>query len=267
MRNLPPATKNLILICTFVLIIDRLSGSAFMDNVFALHYPSSAHFHFWQPFTYMFMHGGFWHLLMNMFVLYMFGPHLENVWGTRKFLVFYFVCGLGAAATHLGVQWLDIQHNMNLVAEGGSVASEALMNIAQAKNSVTVGASGAIYGILMGFAMLFPDDKITSFLLLLVLIAVSVIFPGSRIIGRLSDIFFILILISLFVPGFSLMHLFIPVTLSAKWWVLIWLGIELATGVTGLDGVAHFAHLGGMLFGFLLIKYWKNKGRMYQYEN
>lgn len=144
----------------------------------------------------MFMHGGIGHLFFNMYTLFIFGSVLENVWGTKKFLTFYFVTGIGAALVHICVQYLT-----------GSFA-------------LTVGASGAIYGILMGYAMLYPDSRLT------------LIFP--------------------------------PVSMKAKWFVLIFAGIELLLGVTGTQaGVAHFAHLGGLVFAFVLLMYWKKKHRLY----
>lgn len=220
--SLPTVTKNLLIINVFMLIFTCLN-ERFMVSTFALYYPTSPFFHWWQPVTHMFMHGGFWHLFCNMFTLLMFGCSLERQWGPKKYLIFYFVTGLGAAALHTGVMWLQMHHYMNLIAEGGSVAAGAMAQISALKSVPTVGASGAIYGVLIGFAMLYPDTRMT------------LIFP--------------------------------PVTLTAKWWVVIWLAIELFTGFTGMGGgVAHFAHLGGMLFGFLLIRFWKRKGTMYQYE-
>jgi membrane associated rhomboid family serine protease len=145
----------------------------------------------------MFMHGGLGHLFFNMYTLFIFGSVLENVWGTKKFLTFYFVTGIGAALVNIGVQYLT-----------GSFA-------------LTVGASGAIYGILMGYAMLYPDSRLT------------LLFP--------------------------------PVSMKAKWFVLIFAGIELLLGISNnpADNVAHFAHLGGLIFAFLLIMFWKKKHRLY----
>lgn len=198
--NLPVVTKNILIINVFMLIFTQLRPET-MYSLFALYYPTSPLFHWWQPLTHMFMHGGFWHLFANMFTFIMFGTVLERQWGPKKYLLFYFVTGLGAAALHLGVMAL----------QGGPMYVP------------TVGASGAIYGVLMGFAMLYPDTVIT------------LLFP--------------------------------PIPLKAKWWILIWLGIELFTGISGMGGgVAHFAHLGGALFGWLLIKLWKRKGTMYNYE-
>ena len=216
MSSVPTAVKNIIVINVLVMIMTSLNGD-FMYEKFALFYPTSPFFKWWQPVTHMFMHGGFWHLFFNMYTLYFFGRVLEERWGAKKFLVFYFVTGLGAALVHTGVEWLQMQHWMSLVADG---SMPAVAKINALKMTPTVGASGAIYGILMGFAMLYPDAVLT-----------------------------------LIIP---------PVSMKAKWFVLIFAGIELLTGVTGMGGgIAHFAHLGGLIFGYLLIMYWKKKHTLY----
>ncbi len=216
LANWPTAVKNLIIINALVMIMTSLNGD-FMYEKFALFYPTSPFFHWWQPLTHMFMHGGFWHLFFNMYTLYIFGSVLERVWGTKKFLIFYFVTGLGAALVHTGVEWLQMQTWLTKAAEGSNAA---LQSIHMLKMTPTVGASGAIYGVLMGFAMLYPDS------------IMSLIFP--------------------------------PISMKAKWFVLIFAGIELLTGVTGVGGgIAHFAHLGGLIFGFLLMMYWKKKRTLY----
>ena len=216
LSSIPTATKNIIIINVLVMIMTSLN-EGFMYEKFALFYPTSPFFHWWQPVTHMFMHGGFWHLFFNMYTLYFFGRVLEERWGARKFLVFYFVTGLGAALVHTGVEWLQMQHWMGQVAEG-SMAAQA--KIHALKMTPTVGASGEIYGVLMGFAMLYPDAIL------------SLVFP--------------------------------PVSMKAKWFVLIFAAIELLTGVTGMGGgIAHFAHLGGLIFGYLLILYWKKKHTLY----
>ena len=216
MSNVPTATKNIIIINVLVMIMTMLNEDMMYEK-FALFYPTSPFFHIWQPVTHMFMHGGFWHLFFNMYTLYFFGRVLEERWGAKKFLIFYFVTGLGAALVHTGVEWLQMNHWMSQVAEG-SMAAQA--HIHALKMTPTVGASGAIYGVLMGFAMLYPDAIL------------SLIFP--------------------------------PVSMKAKWFVLIFGGIELLTGITGVGGgIAHFAHLGGLIFGFLLIWYWKRNHTLY----
>ena len=216
LSNIPVATKNIIIINVLVMIMTSLSGDTMYER-FALFYPTSPFFHIWQPVTHMFMHGGFFHLFFNMYTLYFFGRILEERWGAKKFLIFYFVTGLGAALIHTGVEWLQMNHWMSQVAEG-SMAAQA--KIHALKMTPTVGASGAIYGVLMGFAMLYPDA-----------------------------------ILSLVLP---------PVSMKAKWFVLIFAGIELLLGVFATSsGIAHFAHLGGLIFGFLLIMYWKKNHTLY----
>ena len=216
LSNIPTAVKNIIIINIMIMIMTSLNEE-FMVEKFALFYPTSPFFHWWQPVTHMFMHGGFWHLFFNMYTLYIFGSVLERVWGPKKFLAFYFVTGLGAAAIHTGVEWIQMQGWLAQAAEG---SHSALMAIHSLKMTPTVGASGAIYGVLMGYAMLYPDSILT------------LIFP--------------------------------PISLKAKWFVLIFAAIELLTGVTGTGGgIAHFAHLGGLIFGYILIRVWKKRGCLY----
>ena len=216
MAGMPAAVKNIIFINVIVMLMTSLKEN-FMYETFALFYPTSPFFHWWQPVTHMFMHGGFWHLIFNMYTLSIFGSVLERVWGTKKFLLFYFVTGLGAALIHTGVEWLQMQAWLSQAAEGSTAA---MTSIHLLKMTPTVGASGAIYGVLMGYAMLYPDT-----------------------------------VLSLLIP---------PISLKAKWFVLIFAAIELFTGVTGTGGnIAHFAHLGGLIFGFLLIWYWKKKHTLY----
>lgn len=219
LSSIPTVTKNIIIINILIMIMTALNEE-FMIEKFALFYPTSPFFKPWQILTHMFMHGGFWHLFFNMYTLFVFGSVLERVWGPKKFLIFYFVTGLGAAALHTGVQFIQAQVYMNQIAEGSLHAQAALHAL---KMTPTVGASGAIYGLLLGYGMLYPDSRLT------------LIFP--------------------------------PITLKAKWFVIIFAAIELVTGVTGMGGgIAHFAHLGGMLFGWLMILYWKKKHRLYDYE-
>lgn len=233
MRNLPPAVKNIIIINALIMLMISLKET-FMFEHFALYFPASPFFRIWQPFTYMFMHGGFGHLFFNMYSLFIFGSVLERVWGTKKFLLFYFVTGIGAALVHAGVQW--VQYSNALASFGmsfgeASALAEGVASSIQAGAdrvpvwsvalfTPTVGASGAIYGVLMGYAMLYPDSILT-----------------------------------LLIP---------PVSLKAKWFVLIFAAIELALGIFGTRaGIAHFAHLGGLIFGFILIMFWKKRRTLY----
>ena len=216
LSSLPPVTKNLIIINVVVFLGYLLNKELFLEK-FALFYPTSPFFHWWQVLTHMFMHGGVFHIFFNMYTLFIFGSVVERIIGSKKFLLFYFICGLGAVALHLGVQYLQLQSYMQGASLGNLVA---IQHIQEIKMTPTVGASGAIYGVLMGFAMLFPESRIT------------LIFP--------------------------------PITLSAKWMVVAFVAIELLTGITGTaSGIAHFAHLGGMLIGWLMILQWRKRGILF----
>ncbi|MBR5919511.1 MAG: rhomboid family intramembrane serine protease, partial [Prevotella sp.] len=172
------------------------------------------HFHFFQFFTYMFCHGNWEHLFFNMFALWMFGCVVERVWGPQKFLFYYIACGIGAGlfqeAAQLGQFYMMASDQ---IAEFG-VTAVVRANASGLSSLTTVGASGAIYAILLAFGMIFPEERIF-------------IFP-------------------------------LPIPIKAKWFVIFYAGLELflAISTTG-DGVAHIAHLGGMVFGFFMIRYWR----------
>jgi len=214
--SMPPVVKNLLLVNVLMYIITMITGN-FMYGNFALFYFDSPLFKPYQLVTHMFMHGGFTHILFNMYTLYIFGCVLERVWGSQKFLFYYFVTGIGAALLHMGVMWLQLQ---GYIADLNAGDMFARAEIEALLTTPTVGASGAIYGLLLAYGMLFPDN------------IMQLIFP--------------------------------PVALKAKWFVIIFGALELLLGLSGRGGnVAHFAHLGGMIFGFFLILYWKKNNRMY----
>jgi membrane associated rhomboid family serine protease len=216
LSSLPPVTKNLIII-NVIVFLATLLNQRYFAGILGLYFPASPLFHWWQVITHMFMHGGFLHIFFNMYTLFIFGIVLERMIGSKKFLLFYFVCGLGAEALHLGVQYLQFTSYLPGADLGNA---EAIARIREIFSVPTVGASGAIYGVLMGYAMLFPESRMT------------LLFP--------------------------------PVTLSAKWMVGIFAAIELFTGITGTaSGIAHFAHLGGMLFAWLLILWWRKRGILF----
>jgi membrane associated rhomboid family serine protease len=212
LQNIPPVTRNLLIV-NVIMFVATLINPVFMKSTFSMAFPLSTEFRWWQPLTHMFMHDGFFHIFFNMYTLVMFGMVVERVLGTKKFLWFYFITGFGAVALHTGVEFIQVQQ---LIQKYPEVQPQLIYNSVPG----VLGASGAIYGVLVAFAMLYPEAKLT------------LIFP--------------------------------PITLNAKWWVIIFIGIELVTGITGTQmGVAHFAHLGGALFGWLLIRYWKKKGELY----
>lgn len=216
MGSMPPVVKNLLLINVIMYVITMITGNFMYEN-FALFYFKSPFFKPFQLVTHMFMHGGFTHIFFNMYTLFIFGGVLERVWGSQKFLLYYFVTGIGAALLHLGVMYLQLQGYIADVNAGDFMARA---NIQALLSTPTVGASGAIYGLLLAYGMLFPNN------------VMQLIFP--------------------------------PVALKAKWFVLIFGALELLLGLSGRGGnIAHFAHLGGMIFGFFLILYWKKNNRMY----
>jgi membrane associated rhomboid family serine protease len=237
MNRIPVVTKNLLAInvVMFLALIVADKNGIDLNNILGLHFYMSEEFHPYQLVTYMFMHGGFSHLFFNMFALFMFGRTLEYVWGPKRFLIFYVVAGLGAAFVQElvgAVRFYNlvegvVADKLAIVFEEGAAALREGKNFILPKlaelnlvlNSQTVGASGAVYAILLGFGMLFPNERMF-------------VFP-------------------------------VPFPIKAKYFVIGYALIELYMGTMGTpDGVAHFAHLGGMLFGFLLIKLWRNKGEI-----
>jgi membrane associated rhomboid family serine protease len=260
--NVPPAVLNLLIINVILFLATSLFRNQGFDLTrwLALYYPGSEFFRPYQLITHMFMHGGVTHLFFNMFALWMFGRVLEGVWGSQRFLIYYFITGLGAAGLHLLVNYFQLG---NIAAEASAAINtmspevfaqfvkdffprhmsnianflEAWMNdpsnpgyaaeatsfvqntVSQKINIPTVGASGAVFGVLLAFGMLFPNTR--------------------------------------------LMLIFPPIPIKAKWFVIGYGVIELYSGIANNpgDNVAHFAHLGGMIFGFLLIKYWNKNNR------
>ena len=206
----PPVVLNLIIINGLFFMAMGLVQPAriWLVEHLGLFNPESPLFHTWQTVTYMFLHGDFWHLFFNMFALWMFGRTLEHALGSQRFLTYFMACGIGAALLQMGVGWLEYRH---VAAEYGTVAAHALLRIP------TVGASGAVFGLLLAFGVLYPNAVIL------------LMFP--------------------------------PIPMKAKWFVVVYGLIELFLGVSGSQpGVAHFAHVGGMLWGLLLLWWWKRRG-------
>lgn len=236
-RNIPPVTKNLLILNLLIWLACTVipSFGESMDRNCGLHYFLSPDFQIWQPLTYMFMHANFSHVFFNMFGVLMFGSMVERVFGSARYLIFYLLAGIGAALIQMAVYFFMINHlagqlngadlseiareGANLFAQGLNWRMEPLSSLNALINIPTVGASGALFGVLLAFAMLFPNMPLYIF--------------------------------------------FIPVPVKAKWVVLGYGVMELFLGVTGLQsGVAHFAHLGGMIIAFALIVYWRYKGKI-----
>ena len=209
-------TKNLLIVnflafaATWVLELRGID----LTQLLGLHFFLASDFQIYQFFTYMFLHGGFTHIFFNMFALWMFGSVIERVWGPKKFIFYYIVCGIGAGITQELVQYATytiegISAYQYVSAGGVQMTTDAYINL-----WTTIGASGAVYGILSAFGIIFPNER-------------------------------------LFIIPF-------PFPIKAKWLIVGYIAIELFSAMTGPgDGVAHMAHLGGMLFGFLLIRYWQ----------
>ena len=222
MDRLPNVTKNLlainILMFLATIVMERQGTD--LTAIFGLHFFEASDFAPYQFVTYMFMHGGFPHLFFNMFALYMFGGLLERVWGSKRFLIYYLVCGVGAGLLQEVTQYVTyLQEGLDKVQY--IKTGLGLLPVNEFLNLVftTVGASGAIYAILLGFAMSFPNERMF-------------VFP-------------------------------LPFPIKAKYFVIGYALIELSLGVANSnDGIAHYAHLGGMLFGLVLILYWRKKHKI-----
>lgn len=275
---LPPVIKNLMILNGLFFLAKITFAISFnidLDTLLGLHFPTASDFRIWQPVTYLFMHGDFWHLALNMFALWMFGVALENYWGSKRFLTYYLITGFGAAIIHYTVLYFtqlqpmlipldEVINNTNaanvsnfinahkdwlssyaqdtdqvnyinkqldamMLNPGNTQATQAVTDFFYgfrgyflSKSSLIIGASGSVFGILLGFGMLFPNTPLY-------------------------------------------LYFFFPI--KAKYVVIGYGLIELFSGLQNnpMDNVAHFAHLGGMLFGFILIKYWNKtmRNRMY----
>ena len=232
--SLTPVVKNLLIINALAFMAQMVLGDQFVTRHLALHYPESSLFNTAQIVTYMFLHAHFYHIFFNMFALFMFGRILEEVWGPKRFLSYYLVTGIGAGLIQFVVAFITIHlakgnlsaDQISLVYSEGLSVLEQSMNYTDknmatlniALNGTTIGDSGAVFGILLAFGMLFPNTQ--------------------------------------------LMLLFPPIPLKAKYFVILYGVAELFLGVANFSGdnVAHWAHLGGMLFGFFMIRHWRNKG-------
>lgn len=241
-RNWPPVTKNLIIINVMIWLVEFLFPSFAENGLYkycALHFVASDYFNVGQVFTYMFIHDNhsFMHVFFNMFSLYMFGLILERVWGSKRFLFYYIACGLGAALVQETVWWFTWEHDyIQGIAKLNGLTYQSMQQIVDQafatgntqflqgmemfKNQLlTVGASGAVFGILLAFAFVFPDMPLYLF--------------------------------------------FIPVPIKAKYMVAGYAVIEFFLGVgRTADSIAHFAHLGGMIFGLIILLYWRSKGKL-----
>lgn len=234
MGRLTEAVKHLLIINVILFFATQLYGDQ-MYQWLSLWFPENGNFQWWQVVTHMFMHGGLMHIVFNMYALWAFGTPLEQVWGRNKFLFFYFSAGLGSAMLHSGVNFYLFNEGLNALVDAGMSKTQVLEIISQgqyspdwynlaskstidnflsAYNTPAVGASGAIYGILVAFAFMYSEAR--------------------------------------------LMLIFLPVPIKAKYFVPLLLLGDLIFGIGNVNtGVAHFAHIGGALIGFIMMWYWK----------
>ena len=241
--QIPPVVKNLLIINVIFFAAKYIITAVDLDQLFGAFYIDSPFFKVWQLITYMFMHGDIMHILFNMFALFTFGGVIENRWGAKRFINFYLITGLGAVALQMGVQAYEVYQITgsalnnpitNLVREHGYISGNInIPNLTQQDSNTLlgiyggsmVGASGAVFGLLVAFGMLYPNTE--------------------------------------------LYIMFIPVPVKAKFIIPIYILFELSLGVAKVpgDSVAHYAHLGGALLGFILVKLWKDKdnNRFYRY--
>jgi membrane associated rhomboid family serine protease len=228
---------NILIAINVLMFFFHSSYPGGLNDALALHFPQNEKFAAWQFISHMFMHGGLMHLLFNMYALWMFGTQLENIWGKSRFLIFYFACGIGAAAIYTAINSFQFNEIYSLLTETGLSSFDinamiqqksyppAVLTTEQASELMSiyyvpvVGASGAIYGILVAYAFIFPNN--------------------------------------------TLMLIFLPYPIKAKYFVPALIALDLFSGVTGISlfggGVAHFAHVGGAIIGFLLMIYWRKK--------
>ena len=224
LSGIPVVTKNLIIINLLLWVASLTLPKVGIDliKLFGLHFPGAKDFYGFQLITYMFMHDthSFAHVFFNMFAVYMFGRVLESVWGPKRFLTFYLVTGIGAGLIQELVWFFSLQDVIFASQDLVNIGGGQILSKSEFYNYfVTIGASGAVFGILLAFGMLFPN-------------------------------------VALYI-------MFIPIPIKAKYFVIFYGLAELFLGVAnfGGDTVAHFAHLGGMLFGYFMIRYWRKKDR------
>ncbi|MDR3328550.1 MAG: rhomboid family intramembrane serine protease [Prevotellaceae bacterium] len=265
MRNLTPIVKKLIIANAVLLALTMLLERTGVDlsRYLGLHYPASALFSPFQLVTHMFMHGGLTHLFFNMYALWIFGSALEQVWGPKRFLLYYFATGLGAASLHLFVSWIEIEHVQQAAkALTNTLSPEAFeafvvkhfgdsINPAAVDEFVSRWASAPDSPALAAQA----EEAVQS------LVAGQMDIP---MVGASGAIYGVLLAFGMLFPNAQLMLLIPPIPIKAKYLVVGYGVLELALGLSNPgSSVAHFAHLGGMLFGFLLIRYWQKKSQYF----
>lgn len=264
--GIPPAVKTLIIINVVMylltLLLARITEPPIqLTRILGLYLPGSDHWGIWQYVTHMFMHGNFSHLFFNMFALFMFGRILESVWGSKRFLIFYFVCGIGAALFNSLIGGIDVLH-MHRLFEAFQAAPDAGTLAEFMRSHPLDPMSTQRVDILID--QWFSDEKNPAYIVqgTAYFEQIMRLYTNIPMVGASGAIFGILLAFGMLFPNTELFLFFVPVPIKAKYFVLgygfleLWLGFQNNPG----DNVAHFAHLGGMIFGFFLVRYW-NKHR------
>lgn len=250
---LPTVVKNLLIINGLFFLAKIVLASKFdLDAIFGLHYFAASDFHVWQIITYMFMHGDFGHLFFNMFALWMFGASVENAWGERRFLCYYLITGIGAAMIHYLIIYFQIHSSLALI--DAFLAAPSVDTFSQLANVDRINQAAIAQNLLylqahpsavMEFVPQMEEFRET-------------FLNSFNIIGASGSVFGLLLAFGMMYPNAEI-YVYFLLPIKAKWFVVIYGALELLYGVLGsADGVAHFAHLGGMLFGFLLIMAWRH---------
>jgi len=271
---LPPVVKNLLIINALMFLAQFVAEKSLgirLESILGLRYPGSMAFQPWQFVTYMFLHGSFWHIFFNMFALWMFGNALENIWGPKRFLIYYFVTGIGAALFHYLVFYIEIYPTLSsLDAIIANPTVPAISDFLTRYPLEISSYSGEIFKEFQDFkeaweALAYNPDSTKA------LLEVKNFLVDYReyylnlpnVIGASGAVFGILLAFGMLFPNtYIYVYFFFPI--KAKYFVILFGIMELYLGFTGSQSnIAHFAHLGGMIFGFFLIHYWKKKGRLY----
>lgn len=263
---LPTVIKNLLIINVLVFLAQntlRASGIIDMDDVFGLHHIKSPLFQPWQIITHLFLHGGLGHIFFNMLALWMFGAVLENLWGPKKFITFYFICGLGAALLHLGFLWFDYHDMLNQFVQIKQNANPRNVSIFfnEFRLSQYRGGSEVLNSYLANPESSSAIDQATNYIdqFIYLKLSVATIGASGAIAGILAAFMYLF-------PNTEI-YLYFLLPVKAKWLGIIYFGQELYFGITKPEGdnVAHWAHLGGALFGFLLVLTWNRNKRNHYY--
>lgn len=262
---LPPVIKNLLIINGILFLATQVFEQSYglnLVDILGLHYPTSEAFKPWQFISYMFMHGSFSHIFFNMFALWMFGSALENYWGSKKFLQYYIFCGIGAAATHYAIAYFEIKGVVEKV--NIFIAETDLTYFNTFLDSLPAVGSEKLQGLIMSYNELLGggiqnNTEITQAAIAILEQYKTDYMNSHIIVGASGSVFGLLLAFGMIFPN-SLIYIYFFIPLKAKYFVVIYGLLEFFSGIAEVrgDNVAHFAHLGGMFFGFILLLIWRN---------